>query len=67
MSTRKLHAPRPMSKIWTDCGILIIDEKTVAEHADDVDCRTCLFKRESREERARVFRASGASGAWLNR
>jgi len=56
-----------MSNIWTDCGILIIDEKTIAEDADDVTCKTCLFKRSSREERAEVFRDSGAFGEWLHR
>ena len=60
------HAPRPYSTDRTDCGRKVTDADVVAEHSDDVDCKSCLHRRLLREERAAAFRDSGATGAWLS-
>ena len=61
---RKLHAPRPYSQIWTDCGKVIGEEATIADDPDKVDCRTCLHKRRLREERKERFKP--IENEWLN-
>ena len=60
---RKLHAPRPYSEIYADCG-KPIGEVEIAEDPDDVNCRTCLHKRQLRTERKEAFKP--IQGEWLN-
>ena len=61
--SRKFHAPRPYSEIYTDCGKLI-NEVEVPEDPDNVDCRTCLHKRQLRTERKETFKP--IQNEWLN-